>query len=1175
MSAPEDEKTIAVYDAKGAAGPVEPSPRTLLPAPLASLITYGTNGASLFIKGGTKIAGWAIAGSRESTLTSIELTRAAVEIILTRAGKDVSDRRNTELGRAEAANILEKSISAWHFSISSASFFASSFFYAGTASVNAISGLSINGLSTLNAIFGCTETSRAVATIITLVRSEFRGEIGDSGATVTYWDLLVGIIGFVLLQRWGRRKTERAFRENGGEEIIWDTIVDDRGFRADVIGTQKTQYFTTDDEGDKEGIHRARSFISPSGDEEIDVVERTGAATPKALNISLSPIEQARLTDDEIKQHIVSQLPSGVHATITSETVTAKTIRVDIFNTEMADISAPPGTVLIAESVHHPRNGLNSNGEHTSDGLHQQTVVFQTSLRRSNSSSMKPIDQLRMTPSHSLDSEIEDPEDALIMVDSPQTSPRNSPTQTIPQRQGAHGSKRSLPTNAITSAAVANQKKARKPASPSSNPKEKSRGGKLSLGVSAGWAKVTQTDKAERNGPLKKVMKNLNPGSSSTDATNKVSTAHTQKGLVPSSSQGQEQSTNSTEASQSRLPRLTTDQRRPLVLNKSLPPSPPHDKAALKRRSLPPSAESPRAQNQTGYYAVRESRRNSLVSQVDTYSMQSHHSRSVSPTISRTGTRGSNGLSKATSDRNIAAQGAGDENLGRSQSHRRSRSFIQSLYSVATAGSEGSLIVQPRTPVPQRSIYDDHDTILALAREGKTPGIFPDAHLVQNIRRYHRFSSASYGSNFLRFMGLVAPDAAKNAISDLQKAERHHDEHASFSMHTGLPPETIIFSSFADPIEGPTASDPGSAHPLVHFVSIDHDFQAVVLTCRGTLGIQDVLTDMICDYDTLHWRGTNYQVHRGILASARRLIEGPGSRVFATLKHAMEEYPDYGLVLTGHSLGGAVAAVLGILIAEPSNVEKSGALFATATPQKLIASTSTADRTPPVILPPNRPLHVYAYGPPATLSSSLRLATRGLITSTVNSNDIVPSLSLGNLQDMRNVALTLKSEGSDAIRQVSARVWSQVVSALRHSFYVKDPPPLEETGGLAGKNGGVGGDPWAWAALKTLRACLTGEKLVPPGEVFVVESMRVIDRQGTAARAGPSVNTTGSVDDEIQQISLGRPATRIQLKYIRDVETRFREVRFGSGMFADHSPTRYEANLAALAMGVVEEDGKF
>lgn len=1002
---------------------------------------------------------------------------------------------------------------------------------------------------------------------------------------INYFDLFVGVIGFVLLQRWGRRKTDREFRENSGEEVIWDTIIDDRGFRADVIGTEKSDYFNDAHHGEQPDLGRSRSFISPGGDEQIDAIEKPGPSTTGTLNITLSPQDQARLTDEEIKQHIIDQLPKGVHATITSETVTVKTIRVDIFNTQTANISAPPGTVLISEGVHRPRNQLATSGDQPYEGLHQQTIVFQTSLRRSSSADMKPTEKLRMTPSQVIEAEdVEDADEALIMVESPKRSDSPQKPSKAARKQSVgmlphHGSR--LPTPPVvqnSSCAIANQKKARKPANSSSVPvkgKEKPKG-KRTLGVSAGWSKVTQADRLDKEGPLKKVMKSLSPNLASTNAKEQPGDTKSM-GKTSVSREGTDHASDVAKPSATHLPRLITAPEIQLALNKSLP-APPQSGTASLGQQTPGSPAASRTPPKAGYYTVRESRRNSLVSQVDTYTVQSHDSRPVSPTVSKSTVKTAAGLSKTTSERNIAAWSAVDDRPESSDSkcHRRSRSFIPSLYSVATTGTEGSLILAPRTPIPQ-SIFDDHETILALIRDGKTPGIFPNAHLVSNIRRYHRFSAASYGPSFLRFMGMMAPDATRNAIRDIQKARSHHDEHTSFSQHTGLPPETIIFSSFADPVDGPITSDPGGAHPLVHFISVDHDFKAVVLTCRGTLGIQDVLTDMICDYDDLFWHGTAYKVHRGILASARRLISGPGSRVFATLKHAMEEYPDYGLVLNGHSLGGAVAAVLGILISEPSSIAASGALFATATPTKLLTSASGASNAhtiPPVFLPSNRPLHVYAYGPPATLSPALRLATRGLITSTVNSADIVPSLSLGVLQDMRSVSLALKSDTSDAVRQVASRVWGQAVNALNNKFYTRDPPPLEETGGLDGSGGGVGGDPWAWAALKTLRAGMNGIKLVPPGEVFIVESMRVLDRQrNRMGRTEPftSGGSAGMGDDEIQPMSLGRPATRIQLKYIRDVETRFGEVRFGSGMLSDHSPTRYETNLAALAMGVVEE----
>lgn len=84
--------------------------RTLLPGPIASLVTTFTQTASIGLRVGTKVGGFAIAGARETTLTSLELTRAAVEAILTRAGRDVSERRNDELGRTEAESMLERSV---------------------------------------------------------------------------------------------------------------------------------------------------------------------------------------------------------------------------------------------------------------------------------------------------------------------------------------------------------------------------------------------------------------------------------------------------------------------------------------------------------------------------------------------------------------------------------------------------------------------------------------------------------------------------------------------------------------------------------------------------------------------------------------------------------------------------------------------------------------------------------------------------------------------------------------------------------------------------------------------------------------------------------------------------------------------------------------------------------
>jgi len=105
-----DPATLQIRSTDNPPDPIASPGRTLLPRPFAALVSTVTGVSSLSIKVGTRVGGLWIAGAREATLTGLELTRAAVEAVLTTAGRDVSQRRSGELGRAEAASILEKSV---------------------------------------------------------------------------------------------------------------------------------------------------------------------------------------------------------------------------------------------------------------------------------------------------------------------------------------------------------------------------------------------------------------------------------------------------------------------------------------------------------------------------------------------------------------------------------------------------------------------------------------------------------------------------------------------------------------------------------------------------------------------------------------------------------------------------------------------------------------------------------------------------------------------------------------------------------------------------------------------------------------------------------------------------------------------------------------------------------
>lgn len=183
-------------------------------------------------------------------------------------------------------------------------------------------------------------------------------------------------------------------------------------------------------------------------------------------------------------------------------------------------------------------------------------------------------------------------------------------------------------------------------------------------------------------------------------------------------------------------------------------------------------------------------------------------------------------------------------------------------------------------------------------------------------------------------------------------------------------------------------------------------------------------------------------------------------------------------------------------------------------------------------LPAGRPIHVYAYGPPATVSIPLARLTRGLITSVVHNWDVVPTLSMGMLRDLRRIAIVLKDSPElleESRRRILGGVFNQPTS------------PDDET--------------FLFNVLTRLRSEMTAEKLVPPGQVLVVTSEEhfSVDRRnlGTEKRSADIRITVTDVGEILQR--------------------RFGEVWFGKGMFSDHSPKCYEFILEALRRGVLKE----
>ena len=101
-------------------------------------------------------------------------------------------------------------------------------------------------------------------------------------------------------------------------------------------------------------------------------------------------------------------------------------------------------------------------------------------------------------------------------------------------------------------------------------------------------------------------------------------------------------------------------------------------------------------------------------------------------------------------------------------------------------------------------------------------------------------------------------------------------------------------------------------HEPAHYLAVDHRRKVIVLSIRGTSSIGDIVTDLNAKCAAHSISGITGFVHEGMLQSAQFLYKS----VTNSLVTACHRYGDYKVVITGHSLGAGVAALLGLMYRE-------------------------------------------------------------------------------------------------------------------------------------------------------------------------------------------------------------------------------------------------------------------
>lgn len=160
-----------------------------------------------------------------------------------------------------------------------------------------------------------------------------------------------------------------------------------------------------------------------------------------------------------------------------------------------------------------------------------------------------------------------------------------------------------------------------------------------------------------------------------------------------------------------------------------------------------------------------------------------------------------------------------------------------------------------------------------------------------------------------------------------------------------------------------------------HYVAIDRQIKAVIVCVRGTANLVDSFTDIAATHDPLRMRrnasgGDNENDddddvvegfgHAGVLRSARNLFH----RIRHTVLTAIHENPGFELMVTGHSLGGATAAVLALIMRDDPEFPRALA---------------------------------FSFAPLPCLTYDLAQLTSSFTITVINGPDIVPRLSVAML----------------------------------------------------------------------------------------------------------------------------------------------------------------------------------
>lgn len=243
---------------------------------------------------------------------------------------------------------------------------------------------------------------------------------------------------------------------------------------------------------------------------------------------------------------------------------------------------------------------------------------------------------------------------------------------------------------------------------------------------------------------------------------------------------------------------------------------------------------------------------------------------------------------------------------------------------------------------------------------------------LERAAHWMQFAVAAYGwplyvySNPLTGLCKLSGDCCRSRSMESEIVGGDHlgCHFTSILLTTGLQYRDFIHISFHNQV-----------YEIPFVVALDHQKEAVLVAVRGTLSLEDALTDLSADCESLPIEGVSgtCYAHKGITQAAnyiyKKLIND------GILNQAFSIAPEYKLVISGHSLGAGTASILAILLRSAF----------------------------PTLL-------CYAFSPPGgLLSKALAEYSRQFVVSVVLGKDLVPRLSMPNMEDLKRRILKMVS----------------------------------------------------------------------------------------------------------------------------------------------------------------------